>query len=730
MSETMGATILMADDDPAHLMLAEAALAGAGFVVHAVGDGTEAVQKFAEVQPDCVILDVNMPGLSGIDACREIRKQAGNRILPVLMLTSRNDLPAISDAYAAGASDFAQKGINPRLLVERVRFLLRDRSLQEELWASRSKLLLAQRIARVGHWELTVEGRTIDVSPMLGEILGVDAKSLERFESFVAMLDSGERTKVRQAFIACATGEGPFSFDHTLRLSGGTVAVHQEAELVHAGSSSPDGTVIVTLQDLTRLHRAEEAVRQLSYFDAATGLPNRRQLAEQIAAALEETTGVAASGVVVFRVHGFDRIVQARGLDFADQRVAELARGIERELAIVSHGGTVPWRASSAAVCRTADDELALLLRSRVSADHLASVGRAMLEAVSSHVSDPASEYTPSISVGIAFADGEGIDPERLLQNAHSAADQATEPRTCEVYSPAPQARSRRRLQIESALRGVVERGELSLAFQPRVATDTYDLVGVECLLRWQHPQLGAVAPEEFIEIAEDSGVIEEIGRWTLAEGCRRLGIWRKQFERDLFASVNLSGRQLRDPTLVATVEAALERNGLPAAALELELTETSLVESPREARAVLEKLRAAGVRVAIDNFGTGQSSLGQIRKLPLDCMKLDRSLVADLYTDLGAQGVTAAVIAMARGLRIRSVAEGIEDAATLQMLGALGCDEIQGLYVAPPLGAREFEEWVEDGAAESLARQHARDVIDALEAVERGPRKSRRTPG
>jgi EAL domain-containing protein (putative c-di-GMP-specific phosphodiesterase class I) len=363
-----------------------------------------------------------------------------------------------------------------------------------------------------------------------------------------------------------------------------------------------------------------------------------------------------------------------------------------------------------------------------VSADHLASVARSMLQAVAAHASDPASEYTPSISVGVAYAEGDGVDPDNLLQNAHSAAEQATEPRSCEIYSPAPRARSRRRLQIESALRGVVERGELSLAYQPRVATDTYDLVGIECLVRWQHPQLGPVAPDEFIEIAEESGVIEEIGRWTIEEGCRRLGIWRKQFERDLFASMNVSGRQLRDPTFVDTVRTALERNGLPAGVVELELTETSLVESPREARAVLEALRAMGVRIAIDNFGIGQSSLGQIRKLPLDCMKLDRSLVADLYTDLGAQGVTAAVIAMARGLRVRSVAEGIEDAATLQMLGALGCDEIQGHYVSPPLGAREFEEWVEDGAAESLARQHARDVIDALEAVERGPRKSRRT--
>ena len=276
---TRPTTILMADDDPSHLMLAEAALAGAGFMVHTVGDGADAVEQFEQVNPDFVILDVNMPKMSGTDACRELRRMTGNRILPILMLTGRNDLPVIGDAFAAGASDFAQKGLNPRLLVERVRFLLRDRDLQQELLSSRSKLLLAQRIARVGHWELSVEGRTIHVSPMVGEILTVNPDALGRFEDYVRLLAPDEQVAARQAFIACATGDGRFSLDHILKASGGaTISVHAEAELVSSSGSTQGGTVIVTLQDLTRLHRAEEAVRQLSYFDTATGCPTAATL--------------------------------------------------------------------------------------------------------------------------------------------------------------------------------------------------------------------------------------------------------------------------------------------------------------------------------------------------------------------------------------------------------------------------------------------------------------------
>jgi EAL domain-containing protein (putative c-di-GMP-specific phosphodiesterase class I)/DNA-binding response OmpR family regulator/GGDEF domain-containing protein len=720
MTPTPEVRILMADDDPAQLMLSEAALAGAGFLVQTVCDGADAVEQFERVAPDLVVLDVNMPRLSGIDACRNIRRMAGGRSLPILMLTGRNDIQAISDAFAAGASDFAQKGINPRLLVERVRFLLRDRSLQAELSASRSKLLLAQRIARVGHWELATDGRTLHVSPMLGEILGVDPQVLGSFEDFVSLLDPAEQFEARQAFIACATGGGRYSRDHSFRTpAGDEVSMHQEAELVAEADHGGGGTIIVTLQDLTRLHRAEEAVRRLSYHDAATGLPNRRSLVEQVDAALADRSGVAATGLVAFRVHHLEHVTQAQGAGAADAVLARIARRLEAELAAVSDGGIVPWRSATSAVCRTADAQLALLLRSRLSEQNVADLARRMLAALAA---DPVREedgYVPALSAGVACA-GERDEGDSLLQRAHVAAEFAASPWTCEVYSPLPLARTRRRLQAESALRGAVDRGELHLAYQPRVRLGDYAVQGVECLARWEHPQFGTVPPGEFIAIAESAGMIVDIGRWVLAEACRQMAVWRRRFEADISIAVNLSGRQLLDPGLVEFVQKTLERNGLPAPALELEITESSVVQSPADARRVLDTLRAIGVRIAIDDFGAGSSSLGQLRRLPFDSLKLDRSLMSDLYTDLGAQGVTTAVIAMARSLRVRSVAEGVEDPGTLDMLVALGCDEVQGNLVSAPLGPRELEDWIEDGGAAALARESTIDVVDALEAVER----------
>jgi predicted signal transduction protein with EAL and GGDEF domain/DNA-binding response OmpR family regulator len=696
MKKARDKTILVADDDPAHLLLAEAALAGAGFLVVTARDGEEAIGEFARVQPDCVVLDVQMPKLTGIEACRAIRHRADGRLQPILMLTGRNDLVTISDAYAAGANDFAQKGLNPRLLVERVQFLLRDREMQDDLWSSRARLLLAQRIARVGHWEIDCDGQSLSLSPMVAELLEVDPQSLACYEDFVRLLPTDAQDAARQAFRACAAGDGGFSLDHNLRTGHGTdVCLHQEAELIDPPGGGRERVVMVTLHDLTRLHRAEETVRHLSFFDAHTGLPNRRYLVDLVSAALHEDAAASASAVVSLRLHGFERVAHVHGTRFANALVAQVGTRVEEALARASMGGAILWRTDRPAVCRVADGELAILLRSRVSPEHLVSVTRGMLPGLCAPLKILETEHAPAVSAGIAAWPTDGSDPDQLLANASAAADQATDAGSCALFSPLPQAQSRRKLLIESALRGVVERRELYLLYQPRVASDTLELCGVECLARWEHPTFGTVHPAEFIAIAEATGVIDEVGRWVLAEGCRQLADWRQRLGRDFSLSVNLSGRQLRDPQLLDAVGDALKSHGLPPGVLEMEVTETSVVDAPDDARIKLAALRSSGVKVALDDFGTGQSSLGQIRRLPFDCLKLDRSLIADLRTDPGARDIAAAVLAMARALRLRSVAEGIEDAATLEMLRSLGCDEIQGYYIARPLTAEAFERWL-----------------------------------
>ena len=720
-------TILIADDDQGHLLLTEAALAGAGYVLVTASDGAQAVTEFERSHPDLIVLDVMMPNMTGIEACRAIRQRPGGQHPPVLMLTGRNDLAAISDAFAAGASDFAQKGLNPRLLVERVRFLLRAQELQNEVWSSRSKLLLAQRIARVGHWELDLEGRSLNLSPMASVLLGMDAGALRSYDNFVERLELAEHDAVREAFRTCAAGQGGFSFDHRLHVARGVdLWLHQEAELIQSSAAGGQGVVIVTLQDLTRLRDAEENVRRLSYFDTSTGLHNRRHLVEHVTSTLAAGDPVFPTvGIAVIRLHNFDRLLQAHGADFVSEVLSELGKSIDVELTRLGLSGSVAWRQGTDPVSRIADGELAALLRSRGSPEQLAELTRTVLTAISHPVICLGTEYLPALSAGIALASRDGDDAERLLTSAHCAAQQATDVRSCELFSTAQGARSRVRVQMESALRGATERGELRLAFQPRVTIDELELTGVECLLRWEHPQFGSVSTDEFISVAEETGFIDEIGRWVIKEACRQLADWRERLQRNFFVSVNLSGRQLRDPRLVTSVQDILAATGLPAEALELEVDETGLMDAPKNVRTRLAALRKLGVRVAVDDFGSGSLSLGQIRHLSIDSMKLDRGLIADLCTDLGAMGVTSAVVAMARTLHMRSVAQGIEDAATLDMIRAVGCDEIQGFYISRPLTAADFEQWLSAGGAAALRVRETLSLDAELETDDSRPREA-----
>jgi EAL domain-containing protein (putative c-di-GMP-specific phosphodiesterase class I) len=302
----------------------------------------------------------------------------------------------------------------------------------------------------------------------------------------------------------------------------------------------------------------------------------------------------------------------------------------------------------------------------------------------------------------------DGEDAETLLENARTTAARslsAAESR-CEFFTPEIQQRALRRIKLESAMYGALDRGELSLVYQPRFELAGQTLHGAEALLRWNHPELGSVSPAEFIPIAEDSGLIMAIGSWVLHEACRQAAVWHTRFGLHLTVSVNVSAHQLRAPrTLVEDVLAALRRTGLPASALELELTESLMISAAGEALAALHELRSLGVSIALDDFGTGYSSLGYLRRLPVDCLKIDQSFVSDLSADEGAERVLQAILGIANALQLRAVAEGIETPAQLEILCRHGCLEGQGFLLARPLDANALEALLAESVAIDATR-------------------------
>jgi len=331
-------------------------------------------------------------------------------------------------------------------------------------------------------------------------------------------------------------------------------------------------------------------------------------------------------------------------------------------------------------------------------------------------------ELNVSCSVGIAVYPEDGSDIDELMRRADAAMYEAkTTGRDMALfYSMETDQRAVARQTMEQQLRRALERNELSLHYQPRLSAKGTHLLGVEALLRWNSPVLGTIPPSEFIPIAEESGMIRAIGGWVLQQACEQWAQWQARPEdggapphphplAEVSVSVNLSAAQLSDPALVPDIEALLARTGMPAHRLELEITESQLMDNAHAAELQLAALKALGVQLSIDDFGTGYSSLAYLKRFDIDRLKVDKSFVRDMLTNPADMAITRAIIALGHTLGLRIVAEGVEDLATAQVLGALDCEELQGYYFSRPLPLDHLEAW---------ALQHAHQAVPGREMV------------
>jgi EAL domain-containing protein (putative c-di-GMP-specific phosphodiesterase class I) len=296
-------------------------------------------------------------------------------------------------------------------------------------------------------------------------------------------------------------------------------------------------------------------------------------------------------------------------------------------------------------------------------------------------------------SIGISVFPVDGKDSQSLLKMADIAMYRAKDlgRNNYQYYSPAMNVHSLERLEFESDLRHALERGELVLHYQPKLDIVSGRITGIEALLRWNHPQRGLVAPNDFIPLAEETGLIGPIGEWVLATACARTKAWQDGGFAKLTVAVNLSARQFSDPKLLSKLTGIIQSSGIDASTLELEITESMVMTQGASAVEVLEALKATGLHITIDDFGTGYSSLAYLKRLPIDAIKIDRSFIRDIPGDSGGAKITRAVIALAHSLKLQVIAEGVETEAQLAFLRSLHCDEIQGFYLYRPLPETEM---------------------------------------
>jgi diguanylate cyclase len=574
-------SVLVVDDDPGARLLVSSALEIAGFRVFTAEDGPSALAQFRAQPTDCVVLDVVMPGMSGFDVCTAMRAAAESRHVPILMQTSLDDMESVQRAYTGGATDFSSKGINPMLLAERVKFLVRAKQTQDQLRDSEAK------------------------------------------------------------------------------------------------------------------------VRYLAYFDTLTGLPNRQRLLQileqQVAWAEPRQRGLA---VLALDIDNFSRINDTQGGAVGDGLLQEIANRLQQCLRdqraqVEDEPGTEKSDINDW-VARTGGDEFSLALPGIATADSALAVARRVQVALSRPFVYAQQEIPISASMGVSLFPADATSAEVLLKNADAAMRHAKKSghNALEFFKKSISTRAAKHLSMEADLRKALDRGEFKLNYQPRLCTFGLRVEAVEALLRWWHPTRGLVSPDEFIPLAEQTGLIVDIGDWVLREACAQARRWLDRGGISWKVAVNVSGVQFRDGSLVERVSRAIDAAGIDSRMIELEFTEGALIEYSAVVSKAVKALKTLGVATALDDFGTGYSSLSYLRHFPIDTLKIDRAFVRDILSKSGNAPLVDAIIAMAKSLGLATVAEGVETEAQWQYLKSREANQVQGFLYCRPLPAEELDRW------------------------------------
>lgn len=698
MTDVRPAHVLVVDDDRSMRSLARQSLEVAGFSVTEARDGHEALALLeAPGSPavDLVLLDVDMPGLDGFQVCKQIRSQLRLRDLPVLMMTGLNDLESIDRAYEAGATDFVLKPPNWAILAHRVRYMVRSSRVTVELRWNKERLVHTQRIANLGWWDWDLAGSRVTGSEQFHKIFGLEPDaSGHSWEDFLRCIHPEDRDLLRCRLDDVVQQRGSLDLDHRVCRVDGTVRiVHQQAQIAD-GESANGIRVVGAVQDVTERKEIEERIRHLAYFDELTGLPNRQLFQDRLELAVEAARRHQRHAALLFLdLDRFKRINDTLGHGAGDEILRKSGERISQCVRQTDCVSRPRCGDADFLVARLGGDEFIILLSEIERVEDAAVVARRIIEALSRPFLAGGHEVVVSASVGIAIHPLDGKDAETLLKNAdvamYHAKDQGRD--NYQFYNEAMNARALERLMLEGDLRRALDRGEFVLHYQPQVDLRSGKVVGAEALVRWQHPELGLMAPAGFIGLAEETGLINALGRWVLRAACAQGREWERLGGSDLRIAVNVSRNQFRETGFVETIAEILEETGLPVGRLELEITETVLMEDDEDNRRVLEKLKDLGVGLSIDDFGTGYSSLGYLSRLPIDALKVDRSFLAGLPLDSDGKTLTAAIVALGRSLGLRVVAEGVESAEQLSFLWVLGCDEIQGYLVSRPVPPETF---------------------------------------
>jgi diguanylate cyclase (GGDEF)-like protein len=458
-----------------------------------------------------------------------------------------------------------------------------------------------------------------------------------------------------------------------------------------------DGRLLIINRDTTERLRAKARIEYLAYYDTLTGLPNRQLLVREVGRAIRASKRSGHMMALLYLdLDRFKRINDNLGHSVGDALLQNVARRLEssvRPSDVVSQAGDRPTH-EQARVARLGGDEFVVLLTGLTDEGQTTAVANRIQESLAEPFDCRGHRFVVTPSIGIALYPKDGTDIEDLLVKAdmamYKAKDQGRNGHA--FYGESMAVRSLGRLELENDLRRAFDAGEFQLYYQPKLDLASGLIIGVEALLRWQHGTRGWIAPDLFIPVAEETGLIVALGDWVISETCKQLNAWATNGLGHLTIAVNVSVQQFAREDFVESVLRSLWQSGIKPQQLELEITESLLMRNVDDTTENMKRFSAAGLRLSIDDFGTGYSSLGYLRQFPVDALKIDRSFVKDLSTSSDDAAICAAIIAMARELKLKVIAEGVETVEQLEFLRKHRCDQVQGYLVSEAIPVKELE--------------------------------------
>lgn len=649
------ALVLVADDDPMIRLLAEQALDSKLFEVIQAENGLEALKLFNASIPDLVLCDVMMPIVDGFELCMSIRATKKGKHTPIVMLTGLNDARLIENAFAAGATDYTEKPVNWELLPYKLSYIIRASLAFSDLQVSEERYSLVARGAIDGLWDWDCMIDKFYFSPRWKSMLGFNESVISNDPmEWIDRIHSGDKNHVINELYAHKNAKtSHFECEYRIKNAEGIYRWMMCSGLAVRDNDKIPYRMVGSQTDISDRKRAEEKLVFDAVHDVLTGLPNRVLFLDRLDHCIERSSRRQnySFAVLYLDLNRFKIINDSLGHLLGDQLLIEIGSRIK---SVIRKGDTLS---------RLGGDEFVILCEDILNINVATNLAERIHQILEIPVDLNGRNVVVSCSIGITENSIDYDRPEDMLRDADTAMYRAKASNTSrhEIFDQTMHEKAMNILQVESDLRLGLERGEFDLYYQPIVELSKEVVSGFEALLRWNHPKLGLLLPDKFLEVAIESGLIVPLGRWVLAQACRQMQIWKKKWDeaRDWTISVNLSALELAQPDLVPALTGIIEKSGLSPIFLKLEVTENALIENSTHVLQTMNALRAAGIHLSIDDFGTGYSSFSYLHEFPFDELKIDRTFISVLDNRKDKQQIVNAIVSLAHNLGMTVVAEG-----------------------------------------------------------------------